>query len=294
MKLSIIVPVYKVENTLCDCVNSILNQSFEDYELILVDDGSPDKCPIICDELASSDSRIKVIHKKNGGLSDARNAGIEISHGEYLMFVDSDDTISPNTIEPLVDIMEGEEEDMLEFSIRGLLCLEDRFSYSPTEYWHSTKAYLHTYACNKIFRRKVFDGVRFPKGKVFEDVHTLPKLLRNTKKVGTTDKGEYIYNMNPNGITSTAGANERRQLLEAHINIIRDNYFPLDSAYYMHVVDIQIALCELTDEQPILSINHVSLKGLTNKHKIKAIITNIFGLSFLCHLLYLYRRICPR
>lgn len=100
-KISVIVPVYNVEKYLSRCVKSILRQSYTDFELILVDDGSPDNCPILCDKWAKSDSRIHVIHKKNGGLSSARNAGIKISIGDYLFFVDSDDVIHPDSLQIL-------------------------------------------------------------------------------------------------------------------------------------------------------------------------------------------------
>ena len=92
--VSVIVPVYKVENILHYCIDSILNQTYKDFELILVDDGSPDRCPKMCDDYAKKDSRIKVVHKKNGGLSDARNAGMAVATGEYISFIDSDDYVS--------------------------------------------------------------------------------------------------------------------------------------------------------------------------------------------------------
>ena len=98
MDISVIIPVYKVANTLCRCVDSIISQSFSDWELILVDDGSPDSCGAICDEYAEKDSRIKVIHKDNGGLSDARNAGLKIAEGEYVTFVDSDDQSATSVV----------------------------------------------------------------------------------------------------------------------------------------------------------------------------------------------------
>ena len=101
MLFSIIVPVYKVESYIKRCVQSLLNQTFHDVEIILVDDGSPDQCPMMCDEFAKEDARIKVIHKKNGGLSDARNVGIEAATGKYIIFVDSDDFISPRACEEL-------------------------------------------------------------------------------------------------------------------------------------------------------------------------------------------------
>ena len=103
VQISVIVPVYKVEQYLRKCVDSIMKQTLEDIEIILVDDGSPDKCPVICDEYGQKDNRIKVIHKTNGGLSDARNAGVRAASGEYLLFVDSDDWIEANTCEILLD-----------------------------------------------------------------------------------------------------------------------------------------------------------------------------------------------
>ena len=99
MKLSIIVPVYKVEEYLGECIDSLLSQTIDDYEIILVDDGSPDNCPQICDEYALRDRRVRVIHKANGGLSDARNAGLDVARGEWIGFVDSDDVAEP-TISP--------------------------------------------------------------------------------------------------------------------------------------------------------------------------------------------------
>ena len=105
-KLSVIVPIYNVEAYLRRCVDSILAQTFTDYELILVDDGSPDNCGEICEEYAGTDDRIRVIHKENGGLSDARNAGLDVATGAYVGFVDSDDYIHPNMYQRLIDLME--------------------------------------------------------------------------------------------------------------------------------------------------------------------------------------------
>ena len=104
--ISIIVPVYKVEKYLVRCIKSIQNQTYTNIEIILVDDGSPDRCGIICDEIAREDSRIKVLHKENGGLSDARNKGIAIAQGEYVGFVDSDDYIEPDMYEHLLGVIE--------------------------------------------------------------------------------------------------------------------------------------------------------------------------------------------
>ena len=114
-KVSVIVPVYKVENFLDRCVKSILNQNYKNIEIILVDDGSPDNCPAMCDEYAKNDGRITVVHKVNGGLSDARNAGMDVAAGEYILFVDSDDWIELETVEELLKVIKETGADFLNF-----------------------------------------------------------------------------------------------------------------------------------------------------------------------------------
>ena len=115
--VSIIVPVYKVEDYLERCIRSIVNQTYKEIEIIIINDGSPDKCPEICDKWAEEDKRIKVIHKKNGGLSDARNAGMQIASGEYIAFVDSDDWISPFYLEYLIKAIVDSKCDIVECDI---------------------------------------------------------------------------------------------------------------------------------------------------------------------------------
>lgn len=236
MKLSIIIPVYRAEDTLERCIGSILQQSFTSYELILVDDGSPDACPLLCDEYAGKDSRIHVIHKENGGLSDARNVGIKRAKGLYITFIDSDDAIEENTLQYLMEeLYQHPDVDILEYPIMeriGHPHREKLLSFAPKtyqnaiEYWLAEKGYHHTYACNKIFRRSLFQNIEFPKGKSFEDVWTIPKLIGLTEteitpdkeeitpdkevvsppqlKIRVTDIGKYLYYWNPHGITSQA------------------------------------------------------------------------------------------
>lgn len=190
MLLSVIIPVYRVEHTLQRCVESVLSQGVDDMEVILVDDGSPDNCPVLCDGWAEKDARVKVIHKDNGGLSDARNAGIEMATGDYLTFVDSDDYVEDDTYPALLQIMaEHPDYDLLEYPIVNRLSLEDRTYQQTQEYWLDTKAYLHTYAWNKIYRRHLFDDIRFPVGRIFEDVYTFPQLLRVATTIATTQMG---------------------------------------------------------------------------------------------------------
>ena len=128
--ISVIVPIYKVEKYLNNCIESIVCQTYKNLEIILVDDGSPDKCPQICDEWKKKDNRIKVIHKKNGGLSDARNAGIDIASGEYYAFIDSDDKIMPRMIEMLYNavLINGSK-----LSVCNLICTDENY-YSIYQY----------------------------------------------------------------------------------------------------------------------------------------------------------------
>ncbi len=308
VKLSIIVPVYRVEDTLDECVRSIVSQSFIDWQLVLVDDGSEDRCPAKCDEWAGKDGRISVIHKANGGLGDARNAGIDVAEGEYLMFVDSDDILAPDTIKPLVEKMdEAHDVDILEFPVqrefadggRSALTFADCKYSDMREYWLYAEAYTHSYAWNKMYRRRVFADVRFPKGRVFEDMWTLPKLLKEARIVGQASSGCYEYRENRGGITANVSAEDQRSLLEAHLDVLGSWLCPdvntlYERRYYMHVVDIQIVVCEMTGEKPRLASRSIKLAGLSLRHKIKAAAINVCGMRLLCASNYYFRRLFPR
>jgi glycosyltransferase involved in cell wall biosynthesis len=276
MKLSVVIPVYCVEATLDRCVKSVLRQHVDDMEVILVDDGSPDNCPKMCDRWSERDQRIRVVHKPNGGLSDARNAGIEIANGDYITFVDSDDWIADNTYPPLLDKMA--DIDILEFSIADRLLLKEHIYDDIHEYWLKEKAYSHTYACNKIYRRILFDDVRYPKGRVFEDAYTFPLLLQKAKKIATSSLGCYHYWNNPSGITAKADGHALAQLLEAHLS----SKMPIDDLYYMHLVNIQIDVWELTGNGIIIPKRTVNISDLPDKYKFKALLLNTWGINNIC------------
>lgn len=225
--LSVIIPVYKTENTLDKCIESVLQQGVEDMELILVDDGSPDGSPALCDAWSARNDMVRVMHKSNGGLSDARNAGIDLARGKYITFVDSDDFVEQGTYMPLMEWLKANAWcDMLEFPIthigtdrRATPRFVDRTYSSARHYWYVTEAWEHTYACNKIYRKSMFDDVRFPVGCVFEDVYTLPLLLCRNPQVATSSLGAYCYAWNEDGISALASANvaHTKQHLEALI-----------------------------------------------------------------------------
>lgn len=224
MKLSVIIPVYKVENTLDRCVGSVLGQGIADMEVILVNDGSPDKCPQMCDEWAANDSRVRVIHKVNGGLSDARNAAIDVAVGDYLTFVDSDDFLMDGSLKLAMQWLEEHGEvDILETSMEiqdasRMECLLDDCTY-PTvmDYCLTTKAWSHSYACNKIYRRGLFDGLRFAVGRYFEDLLLLPLLLRKKPVVATSALITYCYTWTSNSISSSVSRKKTWELLRAEL-----------------------------------------------------------------------------
>ncbi|MDE5948866.1 MAG: glycosyltransferase [Prevotella sp.] len=292
-RLTIIIPIYRVSNTMDRCVDSIVRQQCDGMEIILVDDGSPDDCPKKCDRWAERDCRIKVIHKENGGLSDARNAGLDIARGRYITFADSDDYIGDDTYAELMDIMDTHQEyDILEYPVcrisktaqQHIIGFEERTYSAPIDYWMESQAYNHSYAWNKIYRRQMFDNVRYPVGRVFEDVATLPQLLKCAKCIATTPKGMYYYCDNVNGITARARGEEWRMFLDSHLNMIdRCREHPLFHQYYMQVVNIQLYEYELTGDKPRLK--RIAIKrfgGLGCIAKLKAIVINILGINALC------------
>ena len=296
MKLSIIIPVYQVENTLNRCIESVLHQDLTDFEVILVDDGSPDDCPKMCDEWALKNPNIRVIHKTNGGLSDARNAGIDVAQGTYTTFIDSDDYLEANTYAPLMQkLTDNPGIYILEYPVfvhygspkQHLLQFPDETDYQNIDdYWYAGKAYQHSYACNKIYRTSLFEGVRYPVGVLFEDIHTLPLLLKKAKKVATCNQGLYYYCSNEKGITSTADGKALKMLLEPHVDIIRNSQRQDREAqlYYLHVLNIQMDVYEQTGEAPILPLRSINSRYFDGVLKLKSIALNLLGIKRLCKL----------
>ena len=295
--LSIVVPVYRVERTLARCVQSIVDQKVADCEVILVDDGSPDGCPAMCDDWARRYDCICVIHKENGGLSDARNAGIEAATKDYVTFVDSDDFLAPGTLAPLLALLaEHADYDIVEYPIcmdrggddQSVTTFRPQAYTDRKRYWLAEQAYKHTYACNKVFRRTLFGDVRFPVGRAFEDIATLPALLERARTVAVTDIGMYHYCVNPDGITMTAGGREWEQLLDAHLQVV--GHMGMESVeeqvYYMTVVNIQLQTYKLTHRPPRLETRHVSRwwRMETPVMCAKAACLNIIGMKALCRL----------
>lgn len=197
-KISVIVPVYKVEAYLERCVNSLLNQTYRNLEIILVDDGSPDRCGEICDRLSKKDERIRVIHKKNGGLSDARNAGIACATGEFLAFIDSDDWYDRTMLETLHSLCEQYQADISECSYRSIWkdsiqeetsCSGAVFEFTPAQAIESNLdwKYCKPVAWNKLYRKKIVKDIRFPVGKLHEDEFTTHLFYLASSKIVYAD-----------------------------------------------------------------------------------------------------------
>ena len=279
MKLSVIIPVYQVEQTLEQCVGSVLHQDFEDMEIILVDDSSPDNCPQMCDTLQEKHPEIRVIHQSNGGLSAARNTGIAAAKGEYITFVDSDDWLDDNTLRPLMEMLSTNPDiDLLEYPVdikqETRLQLSDNRYINPADYWTATQAYTHTYAWNKVYRASLFREVSFPEGKVFEDVWTIPRILQHALVIATTGSGLYHYRKNPSGITAQAKGDELTSLLEAHLS----SPYPAPLSY---LLNIQLDVFRFT-RRILLPDNLPTTKADSFKDNIKQKLYKTLGINRLC------------
>jgi len=212
-KISVIVPVYKVEKYLDRCIKSILAQTFEDFELILVDDGSPDRCPQMCDEWAKKDSRIKVIHQNNQGLSAARNTGIRAASGEYINFIDSDDWVADTLLSDLYRLLIKYDADISvcgfeKCSSEKLQSDSDRLCgrcLSRDEFMDiilkiNSNRTIH-YAWGKLYKRKILDSEHFPVGMLNEDVEGTFKAVMRSDRIAETPKADYYYFINAQSIT---------------------------------------------------------------------------------------------
>lgn len=258
--ISVIVPVYKVELYLRQCLDSILAQTYHNLEIILVDDGSPDHCGVICDEYAQKDSRICVIHKENGGLSDARNAGVEAAQGEYIGFVDSDDWISPNMYEALYQAAETYCADIAVceyydcWSKRCYASHQQEIGVFDGE--NGIRALLElkiaNYACNKLYRRELFaPNVRYPVGKAYEDVRTMYKLFRKCRRVVTVPEIGYYYRRHSESITGSGQLKNRIEAVLSRAERFEEisESYPLQRDFMLkntfeYVFPLRTALCK--------------------------------------------------
>ena len=250
-KISIIVPVYKVEPYLRRCIKSLLAQTHENVEIILVDDGSPDNCGQICDGFAEEDSRIIVIHKENGGLCSARNAALQVATGDYIGFVDSDDWIAEDMYEYLLSGLRLHDADIacckyFRVTPEGRHVFTNKENNQPTIFDADaaikdvvTKWNIRTLFCNKLFKRELFKGFIFPEGVVYESTLTMHRLLTSIEKLVMLPEPKYYYLIRSDSVVNTATVSNQIDCVLAHISRYSDlciSHPQLKSELMQHIV----------------------------------------------------------
>lgn len=290
MLISVIIPVYNVEKTLERAVKSVEKQTYQDIEILLVDDGSTDGSGALCDRLAQGDDRIQVIHKRNGGLSSARNAGIERANGDFLAFLDSDDFYEADIFESFAAaLQENPELDLYIFNvIRVQEDKQDIQQAVSSVSWDAVKNMallfdypgLNFYAWNKIYKKSLFAQVRFPEGKLYEDTMPSYFTMKQADKVITTEKPGIHYIQNPDSIVASAfnpkqydNVSERVRLLEE----IQKDYPSLEGKALTRLLDgflstgYKIATSEKTTDTEVfygkLKTDIARFRPAMTKHK---------------------------
>lgn len=261
--ISVIVPVYKVEDYIRRCINSILAQSFTDFDLILIDDGSPDKCPEICDSYAKRDTRIHVIHQSNSGLSAARNTGIDWSlansDSQWLTFIDSDDFVHENMLEMLYQAVIENKTDVsvcryreVNDSNEGHISLEKYSSFvcSPEDFFVNDNVNA-TVAWGKLYKKKLFELIRYPIGKLHEDEFVTYRVLFQLSKISIVNNQLYYYYQNYSGIMRSSWSPSKLVGLEAKKEQIL--YFSQHNFYKARIRSIKALLWMTKDHLDIVN-----------------------------------------
>lgn len=296
--LTVIIPVYNVAETLPRCIKSIISQETCNCEVILVDDGSTDGSSAIADEYAGRVDCISVYHKKNGGLSDARNYGLARTRGQYITFADSDDEVAPGTYSHLLSMLkEHPEYDILEYPVLQNPGRADETLFSPGDNvfddpldWLAYRGTEHCWAWNKIYKRKLFTAdTLFPVGRKYEDMLILPLILRQRPVIATTNGGMYLYHYNGSGIMASDKNDGLAQLLKAQLELVEklgiDTRERRWHRIYINMLTAQIHAYAKTGRTTLRS-QHVRLGGYaTWKDSVKALLVNLLGVKNTCRLL---------
>ena len=276
--ISVIIPIYKVEEYLDECVASVIFQTHKNLEIILVDDGSPDRCPRMCDAWAEKDNRIRVIHKTNGGLSDARNAGLAVASGEYIAFVDSDDYIRTDMLEKLLAALLRTDSDIAACGIENVGAAQGSwgcqdFVGTPEQVY--AKLYNETAypvaACNKLYRRRCWESVRFPAGKLCEDAFTTYQLIHLAKRIVMIPEALYCYRIRPESIMTSSFSPKRMDEEEAwrcNYQFIEANYPSLrKAAFDFYLLKVNVLMHTIpADERDRYAQQYHSLRKILEKN----------------------------
>lgn len=281
-----------MEAFLDECVSSVVEQTHKNIEVILVDDGSPDKCPEMCEKWAKIDNRIKVIHKNNGGLSDARNVGLDIASGEYIAFVDSDDWIMPDMYEKMLNALLHENADICACNIKS--CYVDGVKewgceeytvgnseqildmlYSDTKY--------PVAAWNKLYRKECWENLRFPVGKICEDAFTTYSLVHNAERIVQIPEAFYCYRIRPESIMTSSFSMKRMDEEEAwriNYQFVKEHYPRLyKKAFRFYLQKVHTLIREISKDQRKEFPQQFSyLEGILKKNMLFMLINS--GLSW--------------
>lgn len=293
--VSVIVPVYNVEKYLKECLQSLLNQTYYNLEIILVNDGSTDSSSSICDEYANKDSRIIVIHKENGGLSSARNAGLNKSTGDYVFFLDSDDLLQNNAIELLYNCLNEDESSIVmcelekfkktyHFDSRNIIVSE----FTPINYFNSIlELNSNTYACGCLIPKKIIGKHRFINNRYFEDMGIMYYLYHNCCKIFKINLKLYKYRFNPNSIIHTINvkkvndyilsANEMTDFLKKNYSFSHKKINTFLAFIYRECYIMSKDLKYLIKAKKLSQKS--SIKGLSIKNKIKILLLKSISIS---------------
>lgn len=317
--ISVIVPVYQVENYLNQCIESIIEQTYTNLEIILIDDGSNDNCPQICDDWSIKDKRIKVIHKKNGGLSDARNVGLDIAKGKYIAFIDSDDWVDSRYIELLYNSLIKSEADISACSIQKVYDADsvDPYNLNPKLQLVTPKEAIKdilydrrfkTVAWNKLYSKEILSGERFIVGRIHEDEFFSYKVFDKAQKLVFVDASLYKYRQRSGSIMSSPSL-KHLDLLDAYLNRIKfleNNYTDLASKdklnfciacinFYKDFLKSdsdfkKIALNRIKNYRRKVKFNIKEFNVLSWKEKIYVIFSKSMIIDFYCRIVMLRRQ----
>lgn len=272
-RLSIIIPVYNVEEYLEDCICSIIKQISDDDEIILVNDCSTDNSLVLCKQLAETHKLMHIIsHKENLGLSEARNSGINVSEGKYITFIDSDDYIAPNTLNVNLDkLIQDPTIDILEYPVKVHHLSDDSYLYTPGnnknenfKLWLNRKGYQHSYAWNKIYKKELFEGIKFPRNRYVEDLFTVPYIMERVNKIYASNKGLYYYCRRSKSICTSANI----KFYEDHLLGSVTFFNHIKDKKYLDTKKQDILYLETCNSQ-ILYLQYGGKQELLNHHRIK-------------------------
>ena len=281
--VSMIIPVYGVEVYLGECLETVLNQTYENLEIILIDDESPDHCSEICDQYAQKDERIKVIHQKNGGAANARNHGLDIATGEYICFIDSDDKIENNYVEKLLGAIKENKAEVVVCSFKQWYKDKTRDSEGFENKEYSSKDYIRKFlsdwTCgliwNKLFDKKTLEGVRFEEGHKIDDEFFTYQAILKAEKVVVFDESLYWYRMRKSGVM-LSGTQYQAQMLKDRLEymtkryeMVIEKYPDLKAEYLYNLTDNLISYtirkrC-LGNQEAILESDYVWTNSSENK-----------------------------